>query len=236
MGGVNGGSFETVLDHLTGAILDGKVAPGDRLPNERDLASQLGASRSAVREAIKVLQAQGVVTSHTGPGGGTRVVTGQGVALGHMLKLHVALGEISFDELTETRVILERGAARAAARRSDAESLAPLEELLADMLTRTDEGAFNDLDTAFHVAIVDIGDNRLSRDITVAIREAVAGRILEAERALPTWPALRERLNEQHRGILEALRLGDGELAAQRVEAHIRQAHEALLPTRHDAP
>lgn len=227
---MNGGSFESVLDHLTGEILDGRVAPGDRLPNERDLASQLGSSRSAVREAIKVLQAQGVVVSTTGPGGGTRVATGQSVALGRMLKLHVALGAVSFDELTETRVTLERGAARAAARCATAESLAPLRELLAGMVSSTEEGAFNALDTAFHVAIVEIGANRLSRDITVAIREAVAGRILEAERALPTWAQLREQLNEQHRGILEALSQGDGELAAQRVESHIRAAHLALLP------
>lgn len=230
MGYVTGGSFETVLDHLTGEILEGRVGPGDRLPNERDLASQLGASRSAVREAIKVLQAQGVVTSHTGPGGGTRVAIGQGMALGRMLKLHVALGAISFDEVTETRVTLERGAARAAARRADEQSLAPLEALLEEMLISTEPGSFNELDTAFHVAIVGIGANRLSRDITVAIREAVAGRILAAEEAIENWPELREQLNQQHRGILEALRLGDGELAAVRVEDHIRQAHQALLP------
>ena len=68
------GGFEAVLDHLTGEILEGRVAPGDRLPNERELAAQLGASRSAVREAITVLQAQGVETKmiwtrgcHSGP-------------------------------------------------------------------------------------------------------------------------------------------------------------------------
>ena len=57
------GGFESVLEYLTGEILGGRVPPGSRLPNERELATQLGASRSAVREALKVLQAQGVVTS-----------------------------------------------------------------------------------------------------------------------------------------------------------------------------
>ena len=50
------GGFEAVLDYLTGEILAGRVAPDARLPNERELAAQLGTSRSAVREAIKVLQ------------------------------------------------------------------------------------------------------------------------------------------------------------------------------------
>ena len=224
------GGFEAVLDHLTGEILEGRVAPGDRLPNERELSAQLGASRSAVREAIKVLQAQGVVTSHTGPGGGTRVSASQGQALGRILKLHVALDAISFREVTETRVVLERAAATAAALHCTPEALDELEAMLAQMRETPDAAAFNEIDTAFHVAIARIGANRLIRDVTVAIRQAVARPILNAEEVLPDWERLRAQLNVEHTAILEALRLGDGALAADRVEAHIRQAHEALLP------
>lgn len=224
------GGFETVLDYLTGEILDGRVGPGDRLPTERELAQQLGASRSAVREAIKVLQTQGVVTSHTGPGGGTKVTAHQGPALGRMLKLHVALDAISFDEVTETRVVLERAAAVAAAENCDEKTVAELEAMLHEMRETQDAAAFNRLDTAFHVAIAGIGANRLVRDVTVAIREAVARPILDAERVLPGWEALRQQLNAEHSAILEALRAGDGDLAADRCEAHIRQAHRALLP------
>ena len=61
------GGFESVLEYLTGEILGGRVPPGSRLPNERELATQLGASRSAVREALKVLQAQGVGTVRRTP-------------------------------------------------------------------------------------------------------------------------------------------------------------------------
>lgn len=96
--------FEGVLDYLTNEILEGRVVPGDRLPNERILAAQLGASRSAVREAIKVLNAQGVLTSSAGPGGGTRVAARQGAALGRMLRLHVALDAISFTEIGRAHV------------------------------------------------------------------------------------------------------------------------------------
>jgi DNA-binding GntR family transcriptional regulator len=67
------------------------------------------------------------------------------------------------------------------------------------------------------------------RDITVAIREAVAERILVAERELDAWPRFRDRLNQQHRAILEAIRQGDGDLAAERVDRHIREAHRVLL-------
>ena len=129
------------------------------------------------------------------------MATGQGVALGRMLRLHVALGAVWFDELTETRVLLERGAARAAAGKAGAADIAELERLLAEMVANSDERTFNELDTAFHLAIAGSGANRLMRDITVAIREAVAERILVAERELDAWPRFRDRLNQQHRAI-----------------------------------
>lgn len=222
--------FEAVLDYLTGEILDGRVKLEARLPNERELALQLGTSRSAVREAIKVLQAQGVITSHTGPGRGTRVDACQGPALGRMLKLHVALDAVSFGELTETRVVLERAAAEAAAVHADDVSLEDLGRLAESMVPVTDTARFNALDTAFHVAIAGLGANRLIRDMTIAIREAVARPILGAEQRLPNWDAVRVRLLAEHAAIHRALSVRDGAAAANLCEAHIRGAHRVLLP------
>lgn len=222
------GGFETVLEYLRAQILDGQVGPGQRLPTERELATQLGASRSAVREAIKVLQAQGVISSHTGPGGGTRVATGQGVALGQMLKLHVALDAISFTELTETRVVLERAAVEAAvqfATTADIEAVIAIAHQMDEVL---DPAGFNELDTAFHVAIAGMGANRLIRDLTIAIREAVARRILAAEERSPSWLFLRDRLVQEHHDIAMALANRDAMAAASLCEEHIRGAHKAL--------
>ena len=224
------GGFESVLEYLTGEILGGRVPPGSRLPNERELATQLGASRSAVREALKVLQAQGVVTSHTGPAGGTRVATGQGPAFGRMMRLHVALDAISFAELTETRVVLERATVEAAPAQATEADLTALDSLVDDMSGLMDVTEFNELDTSFHLLLARLGANRLIRDLTVAIREAVAAPILEAERRVTDWGRLRERLNAEHRAIVSALRARDGGLAADLVERHIRDAHATLLP------
>ena len=218
------GGFENALDDLTGEILSRRLAAGDRLPNERELASQLGASRSAVREAIKVLQTQGVLSSATGRAGGTTVGTGQGVAFGRMLKLHVALEAVSFAEITETRVVLERAAALAAV----GQPLREVRRLAEKMVDVREPVEFNDLDTAFHVAIAAAGENRLIRDMTIAIREAVAERILTAEERLAQWEELRARLVEEHVQIVDALEAGDGELAARLSEEHVRNALAAL--------
>ena len=214
---------------MTEEIIQGRVGPGSRLPNERQLAVDLGVSRGAVREAIKVFQTQGIVTSRVGQGGGTRIASTQGHALGQILRLHMALEAISFEELTNTRVVLECAAARAAADKMSPCAWNTLDALCNRMEHEEDVSAFNDLDTAFHVEIARSGDNRLVRDLTIAIREAVAADILAGERAVTDWTRMRVRLVEEHRHIILALHSGDGNLAADLTEAHIRGSHLAFL-------
>ena len=221
------GGYEVVLDYLTGEILQGHVAPGTRLPNERELASRLGARRSAVREAMKVLRAQGVIVTLPGAAGGTRVASEPGDAFGHMLKLHVALDTISNRELTHTRMVLERASAEVAAEQPDETALAELDGLVAQMID-TPALAFNDLDTAFHLTMARMGHNRLVRDLTVAIRETVTSLLLAAEHVAPDWDTLRDELTAEHRAIVEAIRAGDVDLAGRLSAEHIRHSHAAL--------
>ena len=221
------GGYEVVLDYLTGEILQGHVAPGTRLPNERELASRLGASRSAVREAMKVLRAQGVIVTLPGAAGGTRVASEPGDAFGHMLKLHVALDTISNREHTHTRMVLERASAEVAAEQPDETALAELDGLVAQMID-TPALAFNDLDTAFHLTMARMGHNRLVRDLTVAIRETVTSLLLAAEHVAPDWDTLRDELTAEHRAIVEAIRAGDVDLAGRLSAEHIRHSHAAL--------
>lgn len=222
------GGYEVVLDYLTGEILQGHAAPGTRLPNERELASRLGASRSAVREAMKVLRAQGVIVTLPGAAGGTRVASEPGDAFGHMLKLHVALDTISNRELTHTRMVLERASAEVAAEQHDETALAELDALVEQMTDGTSALAFNELDTAFHLTMARMGHNRLVRDLTVAIRETVTSLLLAAEHVAPEWDRLRDELTAEHRAIVAAIRAGDVERAGRLSAEHIQHSHAAL--------
>jgi DNA-binding FadR family transcriptional regulator len=222
------GGFEMVITHLTDAILDRTFPSGSRLPTERQLAADLGVGRSAVREAIKVLQAQGIITTAAGPAHGTRISTTAGDAFGRMLRLHLALGSADFGELTDTRVVLERAAVAAAARRATPEVLQPARDLAERMASVTGSEEFSVLDTDFHVALASLGENRLICDLTVAIRQAVAPIIRDAQRVLPDWESLRQRLVREHLGILDAVAAGREDEAAELTEQHIRNAHTAL--------
>lgn len=221
--------FDVALSHIDSQILAGVYANGTRLPAERDLAAELGVSRGAVREAIRVLQAQGILVSGTGRGNGTRVQARPSNAIGRILRLQLALDVVSFADLTETRVALERAACAAAARRREPEPLARAAELLEQMRHVESPDPFNELDTAFHVALAEAGDNTLMSNLTVAIRKSVGTPISSAEHALTSWPALREMLVSQHDEMLKAIAAGDGERAAQVSEEHIRVAYQKLL-------
>lgn len=223
------GGYERALRHLRESILAGHMRPGDRIPGERELAGQLNVSRGAVREAIRVLQAHGVLESSPGPGRGTRIIAMQSEALGTVFSLHLATSAHSCRDLSETRVALERATASLAAEVRSREDLAGLEQLLDDMDAVSELRAFNRLDTQFHLRVAEIAGNPLLGDLTRAVREAMGGPILDASLQMAHWSDLRTRLCAEHRGVFEAIAAADPESAATLVEAHIRSASSALF-------
>nr|WP_307890963.1 FadR/GntR family transcriptional regulator [Acidipropionibacterium jensenii] len=223
------GGFEVALGHLDAEILAGRYSNGTRLPAERELAAQLGVSRGAVREAIRVLQAQGILVSGTGRGAGTRVQATPTNAMGRILRLQLALDLVSFADLTESRVALECAACSAAAVRREPEPLDRARALQDRMRAELEPDPFNELDTQFHVALAEAGANRLMSDLTVAIRRAVHDPISRAEHALTDWQQFRSELVAHHDAILDAIIEGDPHKAARLTEDHIRSAYQLLF-------
>ncbi|SFC92087.1 GntR family transcriptional regulator, transcriptional repressor for pyruvate dehydrogenase complex [Nocardioides terrae] len=237
-------AYQHVVDQVEEQILAGTLKVGDRLPGERDLATRMQVSRAAVREAMRTLEAHGVVRPAVGSGAdaGTVVSAMPSEALTRLLRVHVALANFPVADVVDARCMLERSSATLAAGRATPAALSAVAAPLAAMeateaLDRSRAGdghpdgrqAYNDLDTAFHIAIAEAGGNRLVADITIAIREAMRRPILEGlERLGEEWPAVRRRLSQEHRGVFEAIAVGDGVRAADLVEAHIRSAHARL--------
>jgi DNA-binding FadR family transcriptional regulator len=221
-------AHQVVLAHIEKQLLAGELHNGDQLPPERDLAATLGVSRSAVREALRVLQAQGLVASQPGPGRGTRLSDSQGEALGRLFRLHLALASTSISDLTETRIALERATAALAAHNAKPARLRAIERRLQAMEDTFDLDAFNELDTEFHVEIARAADNKFIGNLTAAIRQALRAPIRAASLAMDDWQELRSDLVAQHRQVFETIRSGDAERAASVMEAHIRTAYAVL--------
>ncbi|MGP9537541.1 FadR/GntR family transcriptional regulator [Brachybacterium sp. AOP43-C2-M15] len=224
-------THELVIDAIEDQIMSGTLTVGDLLPPERELAARLQVSRAGVREAIRVLEGHGVLRSDVGSGrgAGTFVAALPSAALERFLRLHVALSNFRIQEVVEARIMLEQASAALAAERADADALAELERLLAVMDDpEVSREAFNDADTAFHVAIARAGGNSLFSDMTGAIRGSLRVPILAAFTKVTDWETMVQSLRAQHRGILEAISSGQPEEARRRTAEHIRSASAAL--------
>jgi len=223
-------TYELVLRSIENQIVSGALRAGERLPPERELAELLGVSRPAVREALRVLEAQGALRSQVGkgPDSGTTIDRVPSDALARLLRLHVALGSFPLQDVVDTRVALERSSVFLACRNARPQDLARMRAALVGMdAAEIDRETFNRLDTDFHVALADAGGNRLMSDVTGAIRESVKMPILATMNAMPEtgkrgWPSILEGLRADHHAIFAAVESGRGEQAADRLEAHIR--------------
>ena len=110
-------THEQVMAEIENRLNNGTLKAGDRLPPERQFAEALGVSRGAVREALRILEAIGVVEAGpgSGPNSGSRIVKDSTVGMGMLLRIHLQLASFTETDLLETRLMLERLACRKAA-------------------------------------------------------------------------------------------------------------------------
>ncbi|TQJ33834.1 FadR/GntR family transcriptional regulator [Arthrobacter sp. SLBN-122] len=216
-------THQLVLTWIEDQLSAGGLAVGGRLPAERTLAEQLKVSRTSVREAIRILEAMGVVRAGvgSGPDSGTVVISDPTSALGSALRLHVATQHLPVADIVETRVLLESWAAAKAPQ--DAPELDDAAALLAamDAPDGLSAGDFLALDVRFHLALANAAGNTVVSAMMGSLREAIQGYAAELTANLPDWEATASRLRTEHHGILAAVRNGDGGRAADLVAAHI---------------
>ncbi len=200
-----------IVSHLGLAILRGELASGDTLPSEPELCAQLNVSRIALREALKVLAAKGLVESR--PKTGTRIRPRADWNLldpDVLAWRHEAGPDPEFlRNITDVRLIIEPAAARRAARRASLEDIAALEAWYRRMgIAINDTETFIAADLEFHGAILAASHNELLQQMGTTISAA-----LRASRAVTTHvPGANEASMPQHWAVFEAI--GDHNEAA----------------------
>ncbi len=215
-------THQLVLTWIENELSEGRLAVGGRLPAERSLAEQLQVSRTSVREAIRILEAMGVVRAGvgSGPEAGTVVISDPTAALGSALRLHVATQHLPVADIVETRVLLESWAVSHA--KSDSPELAGAARLLDEMDAEAVPVAeFLALDVRFHLALADAAGNAVVSAMMGSLRESITGYASRLTGNLPDWDATAARLRSEHHGILAAVQDNDGGRAAKLVAAHI---------------
>jgi GntR family transcriptional regulator, transcriptional repressor for pyruvate dehydrogenase complex len=223
-------THEIVLRRIEEDLAAGRLALGHRLPAERQLAEQLGVSRPSVREAIRVLEAMGIVRTAAGSGAsaGAVIVADPSTALASALRLHLATSHLIIDDIVATRLLIESWSVRTAASAKERGQFLEAERLLdaMDDLALTPE-EFHHLDAEFHIELARLAGNPLVAAVMTALRESIQAYVLAAVPALPNWSATARKLRREHRAILAAVQARQGELAATLVTAHITGFYRA---------
>src|SRR5262245_50142722 len=215
------GCAEQVVAHVRTLIERRALRPGDRLPAERDLASQIGVSRPTVRAGLHALAAMGVVQSRRGSG--TFIPDGPPALAPEPLSFLAALHGFSRDEMYEARRVLEIGAAGLAAERATSDQLVGLADDVASLFALMHEPqAFLVHDLNFHRGVAASSGN----PILAALIEMVSGLYYEQRRKTAERAANRDRraAAEAHRRIYQAIRSRDAEAARRAMHDHLLEA------------
>jgi GntR family transcriptional regulator, transcriptional repressor for pyruvate dehydrogenase complex len=212
-------TFEETVDRLGTAIRLGILAPGSRLPSERELAEQLGVSRSTVREAVQFLGALGLVEIRHGSG---TFVRSDGDLPSEWLQW-TRRHQVEVHELLEVRRGLEAVAAELAAERSH--DLEAMEAALADMeaaIHGPDVPGLVEADLSFHTALAAASGNTALRHLT----ESLGRELLRERGAIWNEPGRPDRSLREHRRIFESVRAGDALGARTALVDHLHSVEQ----------
>jgi DNA-binding FadR family transcriptional regulator len=212
-------TFEETVERLGTAIRLGLLAPGARLPPERDLAEQLGISRSTLRQAITTLVQSGHLTSVRGRRGGTFVVEAPPLAQKPGDKLRD-----DWREIIDQRIVLELGTVMLASERAEPADIAKLSELVDQMADAEEFEVYRRADMRFHLALAEA--SHASR--IIAQMTEVHGELSDLIAHIPNPPEVLGHSNSEHRQIVEALARADGARAVVVMRAHCEGTEHIL--------
>src|SRR4051794_20250670 len=119
----------SIADQIRQAILTGKLDQGDRLPPERELAEQFGVSRVTVRDALRALEAMGLIEVRVGARGGAFVTVPTGSIVGQTMSDMMMMSAITPEDIVEARLVVELGTVTLACARATQEDLDALNDL-----------------------------------------------------------------------------------------------------------
>jgi GntR family transcriptional repressor for pyruvate dehydrogenase complex len=222
--------FEDIAVQIKEAILQGHLQVGDRLPNERELGTLFKVSRPTVREAIRSLEATGVVEVRRGVYGGIFITEPKADQVGKALEALLRFRGATIGELVEFRSTFEAETAYLAAQRAtplQVESLTKLAKAVKEVAILPEEPweKFIELDIAFHEEVASASQNQ----IRVAIMMAIQGVFHETSLLLEKVDeaAWRKRQASDLISIAQAIKERDPELARKRMAEHVQRNIEA---------
>ena len=219
-------TFHGILKQIIENIQNGRLKPGTALPAERNMAEKMGVSRAALREALRALEILGILRSV--PGGGNYITDDLDTWLIAPLSILFQLNNGYVRQNQQLRAALERENAILAAKKCTPLDAAELWMLIARLDGAEDEKTRGALDKELHQKIAKIADNPMIYSVLAAADKLTENTISGTRDYIMKKRKSSAEVDQQHRGLVEAIINGDPEMAEQCMSRHMETVEEIM--------
>jgi GntR family transcriptional repressor for pyruvate dehydrogenase complex len=208
----------SIADQIRQAIVTGRLAEGERLPPERELAEQFGVSRVTVRDALRALEAMGLIEVRVGARGGAFVTAPTGSIVGQTMSDMMMMSAVTPEDIVEARLVVELGTVTLACSRATEEDLAALGELAERSIKSLASKTYTrELSWDFHALVAKAAHNAAIEGLTSSFRSSLSMHPIRTREG-----AKAHALSvEEHERILSAIELRDGAGARREMATHL---------------
>lgn len=216
-------TFDIICEQIRAQLVSGALKAGDKLPAERELAGQLGVSRNALREALRSLEAVGIVRNAKGAKGGAFIQAAEPDRIIQAMKDYVDLGDISLSELTEARVALQDVIIRLVCARGEDSDFDELEAIASRTRQESDVEARYLSAVEFYAVMARATKNRIFgifvQSLAVILHEFVKG---------PDYETLQKSLIDSRFRLVRLMRMRDAAGATEEMRKHLGRVHRHI--------
>jgi GntR family transcriptional regulator, transcriptional repressor for pyruvate dehydrogenase complex len=208
-----------IVDQIRTAIVGGRLKQGERLPPERELATQFGVSRVTVRDALRALEATGLVAIRVGARGGAFVSAPSGSVVGQAMSDMMLMAAVSPADVVEARLLVELGTVTLACARATNDDLEALRELAARAQRELEAGTYSrELSWEFHALLARAAHNGAVDGLTQSFRDSLSMHPVRVRE--PRERAFAATV-EEHGRILRAVERRDPATARREMANHL---------------
>ena len=213
-----------IVSQIEHAIFEGELKRGDRLESERELAERFGVSRITVRDALRVLEARGLVLVKVGASGGAFVTETNADQVAESISTMILLRRMTLSGLAEARTVVETATCEFAAERADAAAIKRIEQTVERGRSVVREQApHTEASMDFHVAVADAANNELLSATVAAYRDLLVQTLHDMRDVRSA-----KMTQKAHEEILDAIRAHDPDAARKLMLEHLRDFEKRL--------
>lgn len=220
---------QVIVDQIRMLIHQGKLKPGDRLPSERELCSRFGVSRVTVREALRVLEAGGLVDIRVGAHGGAFVTTPTNARLGEGLADLLRLSPLTASEVTEARMVFELGIVPMVVARATEQDITALREICERQKAALKDDTYSvSLSAEFHTRVAACTHNAA---IEMLVESFHGPMLMSLKEAKTRAPLMGRKGAAEHAKFVDAVADGDVDAATAIMREHLQRTADRVAQT-----